>query len=137
MEWYKPSNDYNIVRDFNMVQGTTHPTDTVVQPLRDINYRYVTIENSSVRAIGIAITTFYCGPMPKMQFVVGPGEVKNIQINSFGGPMQFIHLLDPITEEPIGAPTAFRTDANSFVLRDGINKVFVHFFRRPSYRAAK
>lgn len=138
MEYYEPKNAYNIVRDYTKVQGYTHPTDSHIVPRRDLNVRYITIENSSPRPVGVAITTYaYGGPLPQLQFIMGPGQIKHLGINTHGGPMQYIHLLDPVTGEYVGNPTDIRTDANQFVLRDGLQNWYVQSFKRPVYAAAK
>jgi hypothetical protein len=134
--WRQPYNDYSITRDWNQTQGYTHPSDEHIQIRADINVRHVSIENSSERPIGVAITTYYQGPLPNIQFVLNGGELKSVGINTIGGPMQFIHILDPQTKMPVGSPTAFRTDCNSFVLRDGLNKWYVQFFKTTGFRAA-
>lgn len=137
MENYNPRYAYNIIRDWNQLQGTTHPSDEYVQIRRDLNARYITIENSGERWVGIAITTYWCGELPKLQFILGPGEIKHLGINTHGGPMQFIHMLDPETQLSVGTPTAINTRANSFVIRDGIQKMFIQFYYRPVYTASK
>ena len=139
MEWRDPSKACNIVRDWNMAQGFSHATDEHIQIRRDINIRHVSVENSSQRPIGIAITTFYGGPIdsvPKLQFILGPGEVKDIGINSIGSPMQFINPLDPVNGKRVGKPYPFQTDSQQFVLRDGTENWFVQAFKRGVYTAA-
>jgi hypothetical protein len=136
--WREPKYADNIVRDWNKLQGFTSPTDTHIQIKRDLNSRYVTLENSSERPIGIAITTFYGdvspGVTPKLQFILQGGEVKNIGINPIGSPMQYIHILDPNNGKRVGACTSFRTDSNQFVLRDGLNAWFIQPFQRTAFR---
>ena len=119
--WRDASHAGNIVRDSCMVQGYTHISDEHIQIKRDINVRSITVENSGQRPIGIGITTYYEGQLPPILFILAPGEVKGISINSQGSNMQYISPLDPENGQRVGAPTAFRTDANQFVLRDGEN----------------
>lgn len=134
MDWYKPKYAYNIVRDFNKDQGTTNPSDLNIQMWRDLNVRYITVENSSERPVSVAIATYLCGgPTPVPQMTLGPGEIRHVAINDTTGPAQFIHIIDPETRKAVGSPTVLRTDANQFVLRDGINKWFVTPFRRSRY----
>jgi hypothetical protein len=128
--------EYNIVRDFNKTQGVTHPSDLTNQIRRDLNCRYVTVENSGQRPIGIGIANYYSGPLPKMRFVMQAGEIKHLGINPQGGADQFIYLLNPSTGEPVGDPYIFDRGANSFVLRDGVNKWWVQNFYHTPYRAA-
>jgi len=126
----------NTVRDYNVLQGMTHPSN--LQILRDYGIRYVTIENSSTEPIGISITNSgLADRTPPINFSLAGGEVRHIGINSFGGPMQFIHIIDLKTRRRVADPYAFRTDSNQFVLRNGINKWFVQPFKRPSYSAAR
>lgn len=134
---YSHQNNHNIVRDYEKLQGVTHPTDLSYQIIRDINSRYITVENSAARPMGIAITDYLSGPTPQILFTLGPGEIKHLGINSQGGPPQYIWILSVQTGLPIGAPTCLRRDVNQFVVRDGLNKAFIHFFKRPSYSAAR
>jgi len=129
--------NYNIVRDYDKAQGTTHPSDLSYQIIRDYGLRYVTIENSSVRPIGIAVNTYSSGPIPPIGFTLVGGEIKHLGVNDHGGPTQFIWILDLQTKKPVGQPSPMRSNSNQFVLRDGINKWFIHYFARPSYSAAK
>lgn len=138
MEYYYPKNAYNIIRDWNKLQGMTHPSDEHIQIRRDVNSRYITIENSGERIVGVAITTYWCGETPKIQFILGPGEIKHLGINSYGGPMQFIHLLNSDTGDVIGTPTSLNTRSNQFVIRDGLQKLFIQtFYRSGCYSAQK
>ncbi len=127
----------NILQDYNIAQGTTHPSDLSIRPPRDINLRYITIENSGVIpvCISISISGLLC-PSPRINYCMKPGEIKHVAINPPGSPPQFLHIFDAITFKIVGDPYELRTDANQFVLRNGINKWFVQPFKRPSYRAA-
>lgn len=137
MEWRLPQYSENVVRDYNKANGYSHCTDEHIQIRRDIDLRRVSLENSSVRPIGIAITSYYGDPLPPVGFILAPGEVKAVGINSQGSAMQFINILDPVTGLRVGSPAPFRTDCNTFVLRDGQNAWFVHGFQTTAFRAAK
>lgn len=127
---------YNVVREYNVVQGTSHPSDLSTQILRDINVRYVTVENSSPQPIVVAISEdYHIDQIPPKNFLLAGGQIRHIGINTIGEPMQYIHILDYQNGNRVGDPYAFRTDANQFVLRRGINKWFVQAYKRPSYRA--
>lgn len=144
--WYEPENAYNIVRDWNMLQGVTQQTDEYNKIRRDINSRLISIENSSRdKVIGIGIESFLLVPnihfnpdssnkipgIPevKYKFILRPGENRAIGINTPDGPAQYIYIIDPITKRIIGVPTVLATNANQFVLRDGVNMWFVDKFR--------
>lgn len=120
----------NIVRDYNKVQGTYNPADLNYQIIRDIGVRYITIENSSYRPIGVAITTYYGAPPPEVRFIINAGEIKHLAINPQGETAQYIQILNPKTGEPVGNPTILARNANQFVLRDGLDTWFVDKFRR-------
>jgi hypothetical protein len=137
MEWRQVGKEANVVRDYNKANGYSHCTDEHIQIRRDIDLRRVSLENSSVRPIGIAITSYYGDPLPPIGFILAPGEVKAVGINSQGSAMQFINILDPVTGLRVGSPAPFRTDCNTFVLRDGQNSWFVHNFQTTAFRAAK
>lgn len=127
---------HNIVRDYDKSQGTTHATDLSYQIVRDYHVRHVSIENSAVSPIGVGITAYASGPTPDVRLVLQPGEIRHVAINSHGSNMQFLWILDLQTRRVAGEPYAFRTDANQFVIRDGLNKYWVHAFKSPSYSAA-
>ncbi len=137
MEWREPAKACSIIRDWNKLQAFTHCSDEHIQIRRDINTRRVSIENSSQRPVGVAITTYYGDPLPKIGFILEGGEIKAVGINSIGSPMQFINLLDPVTGLRVGSPTSFRTDCNTFVLRDGENSWWVQAFQTTAFRPAK
>jgi hypothetical protein len=134
MDWITPSNAYNIVRDWNKLQGFTHPSDEHIQIRRDIDTRRISVENSSERSISISIMPYYQGPLPVAQFTLIGGEIKNVGVNLPDGPMQYIHILDPKTKKPVGQPYALRHDCNAFVLRDGINKWQISAFQMTGFR---
>lgn len=128
----------NKVQEYNVLQGTSHPSDLSTQILRDINSRYITVENSSpTMTVGIAVTTSYMtNHLPPIDFYLNPGEIRHLGVNPPGDTLQSIHIINPETKYWLGDPYPLRTDANQFVLRHGINKFFVQPFKRPSYRAA-
>jgi len=127
---------HNIVRDYDKSQGTTHPADLSYQIIRDYNIRYITVENSSPRPVGYAITNYLSGPIPDITRIIDGGEIHHLGINSHGSTPQHIWLLDPNTKKPVGTPTCIRSNSNQLVLRDGVNKWFIHFFKRASYSPA-
>lgn len=127
---------YNVVRDYDRAQGTTHPADLAYQIVRDINIRYVTVENSATGPIGVAIVNYLSGPTPPIKFVLKGGEIRHLGINSQGGPDQALWLLDVNTKKPVGNPTMLHRHVNQFVIRQGLNAYWVQFFVRPSYRSA-
>lgn len=132
----RPKPPENSVLDYNQLQGTNNPTDLTHQILRDVNYRYITVQNSSYRPIGVGITTYSDGTVPGIRFIAEPGMVRHLGINSQGGPAQFLWPLDPETGRQVGTSNVLSRDANDFVLRDGINGWNLQNFIRPSYRAA-
>lgn len=132
---YTSQPKYSILRDYNKAQGTTHPSDLSYSIPRNINIRYITVENSSPRPIGIAITPYLSGPIPDISFSLVGGEIKHLGINPQGGPPQYIWILDLNSKKPVSSPTLIRSNSNSLVLRDGMNKWFIQFYIRPSYSA--
>lgn len=136
-ESLNPYNPYmNHVRDYDKLQGYSHFTDSHIQIPRDINHRRVTIENSSInRCIGVAITTYLTGPCPKIRFILKPGEVKSVALNTVTMTPQAIWLLNAETGAAIGKPSCITRMSNQLVIRDGINLAWVDFFRTPSISA--
>jgi len=134
---YGGRGNYNTVADYNKLQGMTNPADQAYQIRRDINARYITVENSGQRPIKVAITTYIYGNTPDVLFSLAAGEVKHLGINSHGSTPQYIWILGFETGMPVGQPTLIRSNSNQLVLRDGNNKWFVDFFYRPTFGAAK
>lgn len=124
----------NNVRDYNKLQGTKNPADLCVQIIRDINYKYITIENSSNRDIGVNINLDCCTPSSNILFVCSSGEVRHLGVNTNDSPTQFIHLIDLQTKKPVSDPKSIQSGANQYVLRDGINKWWVQPFYRSTYK---
>lgn len=128
----------NIVRDWNKLQGYSSSEDNSIQPLRDLNTRYITIENSATVPVAVALAVYAFGAVPKAQMILNAGEIKNLGVNTRGDlPLQFIHILDPINGKPLGAPNELRSTSNSYVLRNATTKWYVQYFYRPSYACAK
>jgi hypothetical protein len=144
MDRYKSLSSKNTVKDYNVVQGTSHPSDLMVYPHRDYNFRYVTVENSSKDSnIGVCISESFdlfsrdgSEINTNPSFYLSPGGQRHLSINSIGERMQYIHLIDTVTSLHVGSPHPFITSANSFVLREGMNGWFVQDYYRPSYRAS-
>lgn len=134
---YSSWGNYNTVTDYNKLQGFTNPADQAYQIRRDINARYITVENSALRPIKVAITTYVCGPTPPALFTLSSGEIKHLGINSQGSTPQYIWILGYETDQPVGQPTLIKSNSNQLVLRDGVDKWFVHFFYRSTFGAAK
>ena len=133
---YSSFSDSNITRNYNDAQGMTHPSDASTQILRDISLRHISIQNSGKRPIAIAITSYLEGPTPTPLATLVGGEIKHMGINSHGGPPQYIWILNNETGEQVGTTTLIRSDAQDLVLRDGVNKWWVQFFKRPSFSPA-
>lgn len=124
----------SVVRSYKKLQGIEKESRRYGVPPRDINSRPVSIENSSPRDVGIAVTSWGGGDrIPPPRFYLRGGESKTISINSKGGNSQWIWLLDPSTKKPLGHPTIFHNHANSFVIREGLNMWFVQFYTHPTY----
>lgn len=127
------------VIDYNIAQGVTHPADLSYQTIRNYNVRLVSVENSSPHTpVGISITnSFDTDPTPPIKFSLAPGEIRHVGINSIGEPMQYLHILDLTTKVHLGEVQPFHTNANQFVLREGINKWFIANFRSAGYASPK
>ena len=129
----------NSVRDYNIAQGVSHPSDLTVQIIRDYNIRYITVENSSpYTPVGISIVeSFDKVPIPPIKFSLAPGEIRHLGVNPPDtGMSQYIHILDLKTGKHVGEPAIIATNANQFVLREGINRWNVQKFKRATYNAS-
>lgn len=126
---------HNRVQDYSKLQGVFSPTDLTNQIRRDYHARYITVENSSRRPVGVAITTYSDGPPPPIQFTLAGGEVKHLAINSIGGPDQYVWVFDHKTKKLGGEQVILDRGTNSFVIRDGLNKFWIQRFYRAVYNA--
>lgn len=132
----------NITRDWNQVQGTTGVEDDLWKIRNDINVRHVSIENSSPnRPIGVAIQTYYIldlKEVPKIQFVLAPGEIRDIGINSHNDTLQYIYLLNPESGKNygkmVGNPSPLQTDGQQFVIRSGLNLWWTQKFKSSGHK---
>lgn len=123
----------NRVRNYETLQGYSHASDSHVNPVRDINHRYITLENGSDNShIGVAVRTTTNG-QHTTDFTLKPLEIKHLAINTHGDVPQYIYLIDPDTGKYRSQQTCIRRDANQLVLREGINNWFVQFFHRATY----
>lgn len=126
---------YNIVRDWEKLQGYTDISDEYIQTRRDLNSRCVSIQNSAYRPIAVAIATYYdTPPIPNINFYLAPGQIRNVGINTPDGPLQYIHLLDPVTKKPVCWPSPLANDAQQFVIRDGLNSWYVQHFKIAGFK---
>ena len=130
---YSHQSNHNILRDYARLQGMSHPADSAYQILRDYHIRYITIENSGMSPVGVAITSYYDGETPPITFSLCGGEIKHLGVNSHGSNPQFIWLLDLKTGERVGAQTIIKSNSNQYVIRDGLNKKWIQTFHRVGY----
>ncbi len=137
MTQYSKMPPHNIVRDWNKAQGFTSSQDSTHQIIRDLDIRLVSIQNSSTRPIGIAITNYSLGPDPPIKMFIGPGQTRDLGINSYGSYPQFLWLFDSVTKAIAGKVFCIKNDANWFVLREGLNEFWVQSFRTGTYSAQK
>lgn len=135
---YSASPRHNIVRNWNHAQGYGDAPDGAYQIRRDINLRYITVENSGTRPIGFAITNYEpsSGLTPPIRKILAPGETEHLGINSHGSFAQYLWIIDPQTRKVVGSVDCLRNNSNQFVLRDGLNKWYIHFYKMASYSAA-
>ena len=136
MDWSKPATAYSIVRDWNKAQGYSDVSDEVAYIRRDINIRHICIENSSERPFGIALATYKGHPLPEIQFILRGGQTRDVGVNTIEGPLQYIYIYDPLNNKLLGEPAALRSNAQSYVIRDGVNKVWINYFKTAGFNAA-
>ena len=131
--------DMNKVKDYPLLQAVKNPADLSIQIRRDLNTRYITIENSSLRnTVGVYLSvTDVMEERPEAMFWLAPGEIRHLGVNPMNTVDQFIHLINPETGRECGQPMVLRHNANQFVLRDALNSWYVAPFKRIDYRAAK
>lgn len=126
----------NAVYDWNQLQGVYNAADLHLQQIRDIDHRHVSIENSSPYPVGVAITTYMYGETPAVRWVSPPGDVRHVGINAQGDTTQYMWVLHPETGARLGPPQVLDRQSNQFVIRYGLNTVWVQKYQRPSYSAA-
>ena len=130
----------NIVRDYNKVQGTVYPSDGLGRIRRDINVKYITVENSSNRPIIAGISANRCNfdldTSFTVPFIVQGFETKHLGVNPVGSNDQFIRLFDMNSKMPVSDTYIIMRTINSFVLRDGQNKWWIQRFNKPDFNAS-
>lgn len=72
---------------------------------------------------------------PGTTFLIYPDESRFLGLNPYDGPIQFMHILDPHTGNPVGNPIELRHNAQNFVLREGIQGWFFQPFQSTGYRS--
>lgn len=126
----------NIVRDYNKNQGVTHPSDIIRTVPRDYSTRKISIENSSVNDVLVAIVAYVDGPVPENTIYLKGGEVRYFSINPQGTNPQYLWILNAENKLVMNYPALIKSTANSLVLREGVNKWNVQYFYYPSLTAA-
>ena len=142
---YKRFDHYpiNIVREYNKVQGTTHPSDLSGQIIRDINVRYITLQNTLSQKVAFIIKNSEqlesAESLSGDWFVIEGSQTLHLAINPHGSTAQYLLLADPTIQTPKIMSNAIylRSNANDFVIRGGINRWWVDFFARPSLYPSK
>jgi hypothetical protein len=126
---------YNGVFDYNKLQGTYSATDLINRIPRDINHRYITVENPTDKIFACAITTDPNTTPAKPDFLIGYNAVIELGINDSGSSSpQYLWVLNR-RGHPMGPPSILEKTANSFVIRDGLNLVYIQRFRNSGYKA--
>lgn len=70
---------------------------------------------------------------PGVSFTIKPGESRFLGINPYEGPLQYLHILDPATDQPIGIPIETRHNTQIYVLRRGIQGWFFQPFQSSGF----
>jgi hypothetical protein len=130
---YKSISTLNQVYNTNKLNGVYHSSNNNWQIRRNINTRPITIENSSDVPVSFAITLYLTGPTPAPMYTLLPSEVFHISVNSSEAPTQILWLLDSMTGDSVGMPTALDRTVNSFVVRGGLNNFHIQRFHRIGY----
>lgn len=124
----------NVVRDYEKLQGISHPADLIGRIPRSLDTRLISIENSSCRPVAIGIS-INISEVPPAILLLHPLQTKYLGVNPMGEADQFIHILNPKTGAPVGDPEIIARNANAFVLRDGETKWWVSKMSRPGFHA--
>ena len=126
-------------KNYPKLEAVVNPADLSYQIKRDINVRYITVENSSTKnPIGVYLgLSEQTVANPKIDFILQPGQIMHLGVNPMNTVDQFIHLVNPETWKECGPSMVLRHNANQFVLRDGVNMWYVAPFYRAGFRPAK
>jgi hypothetical protein len=139
----------NHFKDWNQLQGFRQAGDAYFQPRRDLNHRHITIENSGERKVLVVITTDFdpdrIFPRKRLEdrpgtgvldalirksdtgkYLLRPHEIIDVAVNEYSGPMQYLWPTDPNNFRQIGHPRELMHNAQSFVLREGLNGWSIH-----------
>jgi hypothetical protein len=157
-----PPDPVNVVVDWLKLQNFSDPGEEAYVQRRNLNTRKIELQHSGTKPVLIKITSDpktvvswselslpwsprfprgmdYQTPngktFPGTKFILQPGTSRFLAINSYDGPIQYMHILDPISENSIGLPMETRHNAQIFVLREGIQGYFFQTFGSTGYEA--
>jgi hypothetical protein len=142
-EYVAPKKYRNEVYDFMPAMGM-NPNERYTPPAH-IDNRTVYIDNASDVPVGIAINNSPFNPPPNSEilFILQPSEGRYILINSQGGSEQYLWPFKAVvggagSKECLvfGFPRILARNANSFVLKRGVEGIWILTFQYPSTRGA-
>lgn len=118
------------------LQGVSYQSQLKYQPRRVLGTKHISIENSSPTDLAhFAITNNHVeeDASALTTITLGPGKSVQLSVNAPGETPQFIHILNKSSKYIgesfcLGPSYAIRSDAQSFVLRHGLNSWFVQPF---------
>lgn len=120
-------------RNWNLLQGYGDVSDEIVYTRRDINSRKISIENSGYSEVLFTISPYYdkIGVNYKK---LKPHEVFYAAVNTVDDEPQYIFLISTKDKKVIGGPFQIRSDANQYVIRQGLNKWYIQPFQQSFFK---
>ncbi len=142
---YIPEYQYaNVVRDYRTTMGLS--ASERVTPPAHIDWRRVCIDNASDSPLNIGVNNSPFDPPDKILFSLQPDENRFILINSFGGSEQYLWPFWTSAKScgskdsdgkclAAGPPRILARNANLFVIKSGVQGVWITLFRNPTFKA--
>lgn len=120
----------NNVKDWNRLQGLSHPYARTFYPHKTMNYRHISLENDSGKDLYFKISGGEV--LSEKKYLLKAYSSLDIGVNCSSGSPQFITVYDTNDRELI-EPFSITSNSNQYVIKEGLNSLWIHRFQRAAY----